>query len=106
MQDARTRAKTDKRVKSSFDKMRDWKEKAASFKAISKEKNRILDAAEKVVFSKVKLYEEQLDREFNNEFGELEKEAKQARNDYKKAKGCAKRIETGLTSRFMRNDNA
>ena len=101
MEDARHVAKTDKRVQKSFDKIREWNLKAAALKAFVKEKRGVLDAAERVMKSKITLYEEQLDVEFKAEYGEMEKAVKQARADYKKAKGRAKQIETGLTKRFM-----
>jgi hypothetical protein len=103
MEDARRRAKTDKRVQNSFDKIREWKAKAAALKAISKEKRGVLNAAENLMISKIKLYEEQLDVEFKAEYGEMEKAVKQARADYKKAKGRAKQINTLLIRRYIRD---
>lgn len=103
MEDARRRAKTDKRVQKSFDKIREWKAKASASKAISKDKRGVLNAAERMMMSKIALYEEQLDVEFRAEYGEMEKEVKQARVDYKKAKGRAKQIETLLIRRFIRD---
>lgn len=103
LKDARQRAKTDKRVQKSFDKIREWKAKAAASKAISKEKRGVLNAAERVMNSKINLYEEQLDVEFRAEYGEIEKAVKQARADYRNAKGRAHQIETALIRRYIRN---
>jgi hypothetical protein len=101
MEDARKHAKKNKRVQKSFDKIREWNAKAAAFKAISKEKRGVVSAAQQTMFSKITLYETQLDLEFKAEYGEMDKAVKRARTDYRKAKSRAKQIETALARRFM-----
>ena len=103
MEYARRRAKTDKRVQKSFDKISEWKVKAAASRAISKEKRGVLNAAERVMISKINLYEKQLNVEFKAEYGEMKKAVKQARADYRKAKGRAKQIETLMIRRYIRD---
>ena len=103
MEDARRVAKTDKRVQKSFDKIREWNLKAAALKAFVKEKRGVLDAAERVMKSKITLYEEKLDVEFRAEYGEIEKTVKKARADYIKAKGRSKQIKTVLIRRYIRD---
>ncbi len=103
MEDARRRAKTNECLQKSFDKISEWKTKAAASKKISEEKRRVLNAAKEVMNFKFKLYEEQLDDEFRAEYGEMEKEVEQARADYKKARGRIKQIETLIIRRHIRD---